>query len=382
MKLRLWTEYVGFITIGLVSNIIGPMIPAIQSSIGMSYGQAGLILSGQFLGMLCTVLIGGYLSDRFGKKPYLLSGGVFLIAGLSGSALSHSYLALLAWTILTGIGFGALEVGINALCADRSQDDRGTTMNLLHVFFGLGAIGGPVLATACLRLFNWRWAFGLSTILPLVVVLMLLPLQIPNVTTFTANGTRRNTPFRQTFLWAAGIAIFVYVGIEVSVYGWLPAFWNTAGNRLVPASLTATVFWFTLTLGRLITGRIADRIGLSKYLMGTTVFTLTFALVWYLSPGPVWTLATVLFLGLSLSGIFPTAMASATERFPQNTGSVAAFLSVFASLGGFLLPSGLGRLADFKGIEVFPLFITVLSVFLAAFSVWAWGITEKTSMSS
>lgn len=377
MKLRLWTEYVGFITIGLVSNIIGPIIPAIQSSIGMSYGQAGMILSGQFLGMLCTVLIGGYLSDRFGKKPYLLSGSVFLIAGLSGSAFSHSYPALLIWTILTGIGFGALEVGINALCADRSHDDRGTTMNLLHVFFGLGAIGGPVLATACLRLFNWRWTFGLSAILPFIVVLMLLPLRIPNVTTLNTTGARRNTPYRQLFLWAAGFAIFVYVGIEVSVYGWLPTFWSSAGNRLVPASLTATIFWFTLTLGRLVTGRIADRIGLSKYLTGTSALTLVFSLGWYLFPMPVWTLATVLFLGLSLSGIFPTAMASATEHFPLNTGSVAAFLAVFASLGGFLLPSGLGRLADFKGIEVFPLVITVLSVFLVIFSVWAWGIIEK-----
>jgi MFS family permease len=159
MRLKM-SQYLGFITIGLVSSIIGPMIATIKLDIPMSYSQVGFILSGQFAGMLPTVLIGGYLSDKYGKKPILIAGGGILSLGLLGSMLSRNYTSLLIWTLIIGIGFGIYEVGINALCSDSSDSNKGGAMNYLHFFFGIGAIVGPLIVTLSLKLFSsWHLVY-------------------------------------------------------------------------------------------------------------------------------------------------------------------------------------------------------------------------------
>src|SRR5437867_4703825 len=146
MKLSLLlTQYLGFVTLGMAMSVVGPLVPATRGEIPMSYLQAGTVLSGQFLGMLVTVPFGGYLADRFGKKAFLLGSGLVFAAGLFGCAASRSFPALLSSCVLAGIGGGGYEVGINALQADHAGVDSGKAMNLLHFFYGVGAIAGPIL---------------------------------------------------------------------------------------------------------------------------------------------------------------------------------------------------------------------------------------------
>lgn len=362
-KRLLWPQYLGFITIGLVSSIIGPMLTAIRLDIRMDYGQAGLILSGQFLGMLPTVLISGYLADKYGKKSFLICGSIFLVAGLTGSMLSTGYITLLVWTIISGIGYGAYEVGINALCSDVNDSNKGSAMSFLHFFFGLGAILGPVLVTLCLKLINnWRFVYGITAIFPIIVAIMLLPLTIGKN---PENSTVRDLPYKSMLIWVSGILCFIYVGIEVSISGWLPAYWSSVSpHSLIPASLTATIFWITLTAGRLLCGRIVDRLGFSKFLFFACLAILILTLGWIVIPWKTWILFTAFLLGFFLSGIFPTVMASATSGYPHISGKISAFITLFASLGGSLIPSAIGKSADWAGISKFPLFICGLAVML------------------
>lgn len=365
MKKRLrWSQYIGFITIGLVSSIIGPMLSAIKLEINLSYSQAGLILSGQFLGMLLTVLIGGRLADKYGKKPFLLGGGAFLSIGLFGSMFSHSYITLLAWTVISGIGFGTYEVGINALCSDSNDSNKGTAMNFLHFFYGLGAISGPVLVTLCINLIkSWRLVYGISAFFPIIVTIMLWPLVI-NKNVATTN-VKHSLPYKNKFIWISGIFCFLYVGIEVSTSGWLPTYWHfISPNSLIPASLTATIFWSTLTIGRLFSGKIADKVGFGKFLIFASLGIIILSLSWAIIPFKLGILFVILLLGLALAGIFPTMMASVTSQYPHISGEISAFISIFSSLGGSLIPSAIGGSVDFIGIAKIPLLICGLSVLL------------------
>ncbi|MBC8059491.1 MAG: MFS transporter [Clostridiaceae bacterium] len=359
-----WSQYIGFITIGLVSSIIGPMLSAIQSDINLNYSQAGLVLSGQFLGMLLTVIIGGYLADKYGKKLFLIVGGAFLSIGLFGSMLSHNYVNLLICTIVSGIGFGAYEVGINALCADSTDSNKGNAMNFLHFFFGLGAILGPVLATLCINLLkSWRLVYGISALFPILVTVILWPLVINKP--LLTDGVKHSIPYKNKFIWISGIFCFLYVGIEVSTSGWLPTYWkHISPNSLIPASLTATIFWSTLTVGRLFSGKLADKFGFSKFLIFTSLGVIVITLSWVLIPFKLVTLFAILLLGGFLAGIFPTMMASVTSQYPNVSGEISAFISIFASLGGFLVPSAIGRSIDFIGIVKIPLILCGLAVLL------------------
>lgn len=373
-------QYIGFFTIGVLANIVALLITHIRKDINMNYSQVGFVLSGQFLGMLMTVLIGGFLADRFGKKPFLVVGGVIITIGLAWSMLSGSYMQLLLSCIVTGIGFGAYETGMSALCADTNEDQKGNAMNVVSFFYGLGAVLIPVFVAVCIKFFdNWRLVFGLIAILPVIVTLMLLSLKVEPEKQIKSTATFE--PIKTVFIWVVGLSAFTYVGTEVSIYGWLPVIWEKGQlTSYVSASMILTLFWLPLTVGRLFSGRIADKIGLPKYVIYSSLGAFVLALGWWLIPFKNWPLISVILIGFVLAGIFPTIIASITSSFPKNTGMVTAFVLAFGSLGGFLIPLFIGKLADIFGIEVIPVVISLSSLMMLLFTFIAWGYIKKPSI--
>lgn len=367
-------QYIGFISVGIVANIMGPLLPAIRTDIDINYSQGGMLLSGQFIGMLITSMIGGFLINRIGKRAFMLSGSVLIISGLLGCLFANGYLFLYAFNFIIGFGYGIYELGINVLCADSSEENKGSDMNFVHFFYGVGAIIAPLLALACAEyLGNWRYCFGLALVGPVIVSVLLLKYRITehNVSTRTGDkpSSKGSNPLTSPFLWVAGIAMFFYVGVEVSTGGWVTEFWNSSlPDSSVPASFTATIFWMSLTAGRLFSGRIADRIGLANYMLAASLGTLVISMLWRLLPQGNWTLPLIAILGFMLSGQFPTAMAVVTAHFHERSGMAAGFISVFAGLSGFFIPSGIGRLADTFGISVLTLAVMLLSIMLVIFT--------------
>lgn len=354
--------YLGFITLGLVASVIGPIVTAVKNEITMDFSQIGLVISGQFIGALIIVLFGGHLADRYGKKPFLIAGSLVLSIGLYGSMLSHSFGSLFFWTVLSGIGFGAYEVGINALCSDYSKTNKGGAMNFLHFFFGVGAIFGPVMTTLCIQqLHSWRVVFGIVGIFPLLVTGLLLSVHVPR--THEEESTKEPFPFRSPYLWAASFLAFFYVGLEVSTYGWLPSYWKEiVSGSIIPPSLIATAFWGALTVGRLFAGHLADRAGLLNFLIYGAVLSVIATLAWAILPPFTGLIIIVVLLGLLYAGIFPTNMAAVISKYPGRSGSISSFVTIFSSLGGSIIPSALGKSADIVGIRNMPVIIVFVAV--------------------
>ena len=170
------SQFLAFVGLGVTMSLLGPLLPAIRAQIPMSYLESGLVLSGQFIGMLVSVPPGGHLTDRIGRKPFLLASAVLTVAGLVGTALAPGFFTLLAAAVVTGVGSGGFEVGVNAVEVDHAGESSGKAMTRLHFFFGVGAVAGPVLAAVALGAgLDWRVPFLVAAALPAGVGLLLLP---------------------------------------------------------------------------------------------------------------------------------------------------------------------------------------------------------------
>ena len=367
-----FAQYIGFIAIGMVSSIYGPMISTIRQNIPMNYQETGLILSSRSLGMLLIVILSSLFIEKVGIKKYLLCGGAFLFLGLVGNALSGQYAFLFVSTLIIGLGYGMYEVGINALRADSSHVNPGRAMNYLHFFFSAGVVLGPLLATISLNAIkSWRFGFLGLAILPLVTSIQFASLQPYQSSISTP---KKDNPFRYLFLWFLGITVFMYVGIEAAIYNWLPVFWETTGkDSSFPSSLTTSIYGISVTIGRVLLGSLPDRLGFSRCLVLTALCSIIIMVGCCFLPGS--TLPLVGLLGLVISIVFPVIMAWGTSSFSGWVGQISSFFFIFSPLGGFLVPAYVGKVADSLGIEVLPFVILILVIGLFIFSLLAWRLS-------
>ena len=135
----------------------------------LDLGQAGNLFLAMNFAMLISGLVAGPFMDRFGKKPVLVSGPVFVAAALALMAVAADYATLMASVGLLGFGGGELNSGTNTLVADLHSDARAksSALNLLGIFFGFGALFLPFVIGSLVK------TLGLALILYITVGLSL-----------------------------------------------------------------------------------------------------------------------------------------------------------------------------------------------------------------
>jgi len=169
----LGSMYGAFLWIGLVMGMTGQLIPGLSRDLGLTYGQAGLLFSAQSLGSLPVLLAGGWLVHQFGKRRLLTLGAAAFALGLGTTALAPGFAWVLGGNVALGAGMSLLDIGISTLCLDAAREGKGRALNLLHGFFGAGAVVGPLFALALGGVEGgWRWAFGLAALGPLALALV------------------------------------------------------------------------------------------------------------------------------------------------------------------------------------------------------------------
>ncbi len=336
--------------------MIGPLIPFIRHDLAIGYGAAGLLFSAQSIGSIAVLLVAGWLVHRQGVRWILNLGSIGFALGLAVSSLAPSVEILLAGNVLIGIGMSLWDVGISTSTMDATSHGKGKALNLLHFFFGAGAVAGPLAAWIASD--HWRLALGVLAVVPLGLLVLINKMPVP--ATPSAPSAVRFGVYRKPLLWLIAVALSVYCGVEWGVGAWFPSYWVAAGKGVDP-NLVTSLFWLTFSLGRFFVGGLADRWGFGRFLGLALAASGGAILLWLLSPTPEISLLAVLLLGVALAGIYPTFVALASQRFPASSGQVASVLSIFAGLGTLLWPPLMGVWADVHRIQSLP---------VSEFGVW------------
>lgn len=362
--------YGSFFLMGVVMGMTGPLVPFLRTDLHLSYAQAGLLFSAQSVGSFLILVLGGWLIHVFGKKLLMFAGALTFALGMGATGLAIDFWWVLAGNVLIGTGMSLLDIGISTLCIDANREGKGKALNHLHFYFGAGAVLGPLVALALGHLDGgWRWAFGLSAAGPLAVAVLIPFLKMPEAP--EASAAEKFGVYRQPFLWIGALALFLYCGVEWGVGAWFPSYWKAipGASALDPAWATS-LFWLTFAVGRFVVGQRADAWGLERFLKVSIGGTVAIVVLWVVFPQPQAALIWVLLFGFLIAGQYPTFVALISHRYPESSGQVASFLSVFASLGTFFWPPAVGAWADARGIEALPWAQLLMAVLLAA-SAWA-----------
>lgn len=344
-------------------------IPGIEQRAGIGHAVLGWLLlllgAGAFAGMQAV----GPLTDRFGARTV-----VPLSAALCSAALVLPGLAANAWTLgaallVLGIGNGCLDVSMNAHAVQVEHGYRRPVMSAFHAAF---SVGGVLAALVAARTLGWGWSpattLGTVALLGLAAAVLAAPGLLRPDGARPADTARplvrpRGTPRRIRLLAALALLIMLCEGVAND--------WSTLHLSRVldaPASIAALAygaFATTMTIGRLLTDRVAARVGPVPVLRyGASAAALGLATA-ALSPWIPLALAGWAVAGAGLSGCVPQLFSAAGHA---DQGAAGANVSRVAGLGyvGMLAgPAVIGPLTHLMPLNL-TFFLPVACCVIAA----------------
>tara|TARA_B100000161_G_scaffold257268_1_gene221036 strand:+ start:23 stop:1234 length:1212 start_codon:yes stop_codon:yes gene_type:complete len=315
-----------------------PSFPTIRADFETSAAQVQLTLSGYMLGFTLGQLGYGPLSDRFGRRPVLLSGiGLFVIMTVL-CATANSVESLSVFRFFQAVGGAAGTVLSRAIIRDRfSGAFMARAMSLMLMFILLAPMIAPVIGGYLLVWIGWRaifWTLVLCGALAVLVVLLGIPESLPR--------ERRSQPGMSSLLQGYGKVLghrkaLGYVLSGGITFGALFAFLSGAPFVFIEFYGIAPEhmgYIFTLNVGGVLIGgwlnsKLVIRKGVQE-MMSLGVWMLfggaliLFVLI-YTNAWGVWgVIAGIVVFTLPINVINANAAAGALEFFPENAGTASA----------------------------------------------------------
>jgi len=372
--------YAAFLALGLTVGSLGPTLPSLAKQTHVGLSAISYLFTARSMGYVLGSVRGGHLFDRRSGNPVMaVMLGLMAIMMALVPLVPYLWLLLVVMIIL-GAAESALDVGGNTLLTWVHGNRVAPFMNAIHSFFGVGALIAPIVVaqTAAFKRPMTHSYFVLALlILPVAIYTLRLASPVPVAAVNHEMSPLANT--RLAFLIA--FFLFLYVGAEVGFAGWI--FTYATELKLSAASTAAyltSLFWGSLTLGRVVTIPIAVRFSPRSILMvslGGCLLSLGLILVSPESFAAV--LIGTICLGLSMASIFPTMLSLASRRVKM-TGQLTGWFIVASSAGAMLIPLVIGQAFALIGPRV--VIIVNMITLLAAVGVLAFVIRNSEHVSS
>ena len=336
--------------------VVGPAtcLSTLAADLDMALdAQKGLFLSAPFWGLAIVALFSGWLAQRLGYRLLMLTSASLQTTGLLVVAAATDQLQAMVGSMLLGLGRGMLVAPLTALLCSIYPDNRTSVANIFHAFFHIGT---TVLIGVVLTLFHldwsWREIFRCFAVLiaPCGLVGFLVPL--PGAVRMAERSDRLGHVARQAGFGLIVAGVFFSGMVETGPTAWLPYFIEEAVDTSRSFGALGLLFFaLIMVCGRLTVPALVRRWGVRSVFFGggllSAISVVMAALPWGIYSTVFW----LTLLGLAVSGLFPTVVGYAGDRFPAANTSLFAVINSSAILGSVAAPALVGLAADYLGLR-------------------------------
>ena len=365
----LWVIFLGYFTFGMITNVLGVIIPAVITQYNMSRFEGGLLAFAFFVAYGVCSIPTGLLMDRFGPKPLVMLGVALMGVGSLVVSWAGTYPLILAMIFAVGVGVTVLQTAGNPLIQHLDKPENyHRNLTLTIGFCGIGAFVGPILKDYIVRT-GREWQALYVPFAGLCLVLLLLVA----VSRFPALSTQSSGRFqfgqlakllRKPIVLAYVLGIFFYVGAEVGTASWIVTFFKEIHGldvaKLPPITvlgitltalpaLVVSLFWLAQGIGRLASGAVLNKLGSRRMLRAYALLALGFVLLANFG-GKNLTAVAFVACGFFTSVLFTLVFSGIINTFPENPGTLSGLMCT-AIVGGALLPPLAGKLGDVAGMH-------------------------------
>ncbi len=371
--------YIAFIALGMPDGLLGVAWPSIRADFSIPLDALGMLLTASVAGYMTASFLNGPLISRFGVGKVLATSCALTGLGLIGYTLVPEWWMMVLLGVFAGLGAGAIDAGLNTYVASHFSEGL---MQWLHASYGIGVTLGPIIMTIALTALNsWRAGYqvvgGFQILLATGFVLTLAMWNQKDASTageqpkrLTDYQTPMGETLRQPRVWLSVLLFFLYVGAEVSLGTWTYSLLTEArGIAPAVAGLFAGSYWATFTVGRVVAGVYAKRMGVNLLVTVGVAGALLGSLLLAWNPFPAANLLAVGLVGFSIAPIFPAMMSGTSQRVGARFAANTIGMQMAATgLGTVVITSLVGVLARQISLEVVP--VAMVVVFAALFGCY------------
>lgn len=341
-----WLFLIGFVT----RVMFAPLMPAIETELGLDHSQAGTLFFVMSFGYLLAPLCSGLISSKRNHQGTLKISAWAVALALAPFAFVENLWVIYALLVIIGLAAGIhLPSAIATITAEVQKSDWGKALSIHQAAPPLSFVCAPLIAALLLVWFSWRHVLLVWSAIALVSAIGYtfrarggqFPGQLPS----PANV--RQVLSKPSF-YLMVLLFAMAMGGNAGIYAMLPLFFvNERGMDLTFANTVIGLSQVSGIVMVFVAGWLTDKIG-QKPAMAAALGTSAFCTILLgLLQGPL--LLVVLFIQPAvLSSFFPAAFGALSRIAPPALRSVTNALGPPAAfmLGGGLLPAAIGYLGD------------------------------------
>ena len=343
----------------LGTDLFVPSLPALAHGLGVEVAAAQLTLTTYFFGLAAGQLLWGPLSDRFGRKPVLLSALALMLVSSLAAVFMASIAAVTAARLVQGLAMSSGAVIVRSIVRDLYVHEQAARLLArITIVFSIVPIAAPLAGALLVGGGGWRavfWCLAAAAALLLAA---------------TGLGLAETAPAQRRSVHPAAIArtfatilrerrfVAPFLLILCSHIGILA--WVSNSSFTLVSGLGVTVGAYSLMFAAVMLGqisgawashRLVPRLGIARLLRSGAALMLAGGgaaaiLAW---SGVAHWLAVVVPFFAFLFGtalIVPNATASALSPFPATAGSASSLIGAIGFTAGALVSSLLGATFD------------------------------------
>ena len=345
--------HAGFLLIGVVTTLLGPILPMLAIKWSLDDAELGLFFTAQFTG----AIIGSAWSSRVIVRTGLLR---LMVCGYAAAAGAVACLTIASWLIglvaafSAGVALGLTAPAINLLVAQINPERPAAAVNILNFAWAIGAVAGPPMIAFFGRDGHLtRPLVGLAVLLSCVAFLTARRGVVDFA--FALDHQPMDTRFARSALraWATpyalltGVLIFIYVGTETATSGWIATYALRLGESSNGfETLMPSVFWGGLLIGRALAPVILNRVTDTTLVLSGLLLAGSGLLLIILGADLLSVACGVGLTGLGLASVFPTTFAIFAHHFGEQASQMTGFFFVVGGLGGALVPWLVGVVSE------------------------------------
>ncbi|MBZ5690112.1 MAG: MFS transporter [Acidobacteriia bacterium] len=390
--------FLTFFVMSLLTNILGPIVPDIISSFHVSLAAAAFLPFSFFIAYGVMSIPAGFLVERFGEKPVMISA---FLAGTIGSlsfAFHPTYQVAVVSLFIMGSGMATLQTAINPLLRVAGGEEHfAFNSAFAQLIFGsasflspymysylvlnLGKAGtgsDPVLkllarnTPPALPWASLYWIFAAFTNVMIVVLYFsIFPRVERSSEEASGSWSMYGDLLRRPMVWAFFFCVFAYVGSEQGTADWTSKYLSTyhGYDPHTTGAIAVSWFWGLLTAGCFIGMGLLKLFDSRRVLIGTSICALVCLSVALFAPARV-SLVAFPVIGLFASVMWPILVSLGLNSVAEHHGPFAGILSS-GIMGGAVVPLVIGRIGDHFGLRTGVAFLYLTFGCVLSVGFWA-----------